>query len=246
MRTISEYDKSIPNLVLLEEQRWNDPKFTLVLRVKFMFVAFIFLIVRAFIRLKITGYKGLLDGKATKKPILLALWHGSLLLPLLSYRKEKILIITSPSGDGDLLHKVFHFMGYYSVRGSSSRQGARALLNAIREVSEGMNSAIAVDGPKGPVFQVKPGIVAIAQKTGALIVPVGSAYSKHIAFKKAWDKTNLPLPFTKAVMHAGEPFEIKKDMSVEEGCELVRQRIEEAMKNAELNLQNYSKRVKVN
>lgn len=109
-----------------------------------------------------------------------------------------------------------------------------------------MNSAVAVDGPKGPAFQVKPGIVAIAQKTNAVIVPVGSAYSNYISFKKAWDKATLPLPFAKAVMHAGEPIEIKKDMLVEDGCELVRQKIEEATKNAELNLQNFSKSVKVN
>ena len=54
---------------------------------------------------------------------------------------------------------------------AASPQSARAIAIMIRRVRAGTDALIAVDGPSGPAFQVKPGAAFIAQRAGAVIVP---------------------------------------------------------------------------
>ncbi|WP_423246900.1 DUF374 domain-containing protein [Spectribacter hydrogenoxidans] len=69
--------------------------------------------------------------------------------------------------------------------GSSSRGGARGLKGLIRLCRGGHNVSIAVDGPRGPRHQVKPGVFPIARLSGGVIVPVGIACSHRHVFKNS-------------------------------------------------------------
>jgi lysophospholipid acyltransferase (LPLAT)-like uncharacterized protein len=112
------------------------------------------------------------------------------------------------------------------VRGSSSKGGAGGLKGLIDAVDKGgFNASLAVDGPRGPIFRVKPGILKLAQATGVPLVPgAASANFRHV-FKKAWNRSYLPLPFARGVIVYGEPIYVPKDLS-DEAFETYRLKLE--------------------
>ena len=82
-----------------------------------------------------------------------------------------------------------------------------------------------MDGPRGPIYQVKLGILKLAQSTGLPLVTAASSASRKIVFKRAWNQCYLPLPFSKCVIVYGEPVVVRPDLSDEE-LERTRKRIE--------------------
>ena len=62
---------------------------------------------------------------------------------------------------------------------------------------------VTCDGPKGPAREVKAGILYLAQKTGLPIIPIANALSRKLEFSRAWDRFQVPLPFSKAVVVHG-------------------------------------------
>jgi len=153
-----------------------------------------------------------------KGPVILSLWHSDFLSSLYFYRYNKnVAVMASLSKDGDLITKSLDSLGYQTIRGSSSRGGARVLLEAVKKIKEGVTVAFTIDGPKGPVHEVKPGIIMLAQKTGVPIVPMSIAYQNAIKLNN-WDGTRIPLPFSKSVVHIGKPLKIDNGISIEDGC----------------------------
>ena len=99
-----------------------------------------------------------------------ALWHNRLLiLPFVlrrffSNRHGAALI--SASRDGDLLADAIQRFGYDVVRGSSSRLGASAVRQLNEVLASGRDVVITPDGPRGPAYELGPGIIFLAQKIG--------------------------------------------------------------------------------
>jgi lysophospholipid acyltransferase (LPLAT)-like uncharacterized protein len=91
------------------------------------------------------------------------------------------------------------------VRGSSKRKGERALLGLVGALRNGKSIALAVDGPRGPIYEVKQGITYLAGKIGKPIVPVVMSAKRSWVLEKIWDKYVLPKPFTECVIMYGEP-----------------------------------------
>lgn len=141
--------------------------------------------------------------------IIVAMWHGDLLMQPLNYRsfrpKGNVKVIVSEHRDGKLIRKVCEYLGVGAIDGSSSKGGAKALITAIKSLKQGIDVAITPDGPRGPIYSVADGIVAISQKTGAKIVPFSSKPSKYWQMK-SWDKFIIPKPFSKIDFYVGEPF----------------------------------------
>lgn len=130
---------------------------------------------------------------------------------------RKMAVMASRSRDGELMKWVLTLLGFKVVRGSSSRGGAgglKGLLDAV--IKEGCHTSLAVDGPRGPIYEVKPGILAIAQKTGKPIVPVAGSARHRFVFKKAWNQCYLPLPFSKCVVVYGDPVWVSETANEEE------------------------------
>lgn len=158
---------------------------------------------------KLPGYRRLGPG-----PLLFALWHGDY-FPIFHYaRQSRLYIIVSRSPDGEILARIVEAAGYRTVRGSTSRGATRAMIDLARVVKGGADAAIAVDGPKGPAFVVKAGIVLLAKMTGCPIVPLGAAMSRYKQFA-SWDRFRLPLPSARALVIAGEPILVPGDASTE-------------------------------
>lgn len=143
-----------------------------------------------------------------KRPFLLAHWHGDevILLPLV--KRYRLATMTSTSSDGDLMTWIVAKLGGTSSRGSSTRGGVNALRGLIRLIKyEKHNSSVAVDGPRGPIYKVKPGIFEISRLTGAPIYWVGVSASKYHIFNNAWNKAILPFPFAKVRIQWHGPFQ---------------------------------------
>lgn len=163
-----------------------------------------------------------------------AFWHQKIFFPTVSlHHVEKKTTLVSPSRDGEMLESVLKNFGYEVIRGSSRDGNIKSLAVMLKALKQGYSLGFAVDGPQGPIFQIKPGIIYMAQKTGAKIIPVGGAFKWKYEFKKAWDKFHLPLPFTKASLYLGKPITIPKDANPDDYMEIVNDAINEANKKAE-------------
>ena len=131
-----------------------------------------------------------------RKPCIFAFWHSDdlALLGFCSFRKLGILI--SRSNDGELLSKILSKLGFNLIRGSSSNGGTQGLLGMINYLNDDGQVGVAVDGPRGPIYEVKPGVVELTRRSSKPIIPV-RAYADQAWFvPKSWNKTFLPRPFT--------------------------------------------------
>jgi len=145
-----------------------------------------------------------------------AFWHGEQFIPCFLRRNENAAIMSSLSKDGEIQAGILSRLGYKVVRGSATRGGQRALVEMIRHVRTGHDSGFAVDGPKGPYREVKPGVIYLAQKCGIPVIPMSCCARKSAVFGRAWDKYELPIPFFKAVAAYGEPIHIARGDDIEQ------------------------------
>ncbi len=137
-----------------------------------------------------------------------AFWHGRQFLLFHRHRNSGVVIPASESRDGEIQAGILRRFGFDVVRGSSKRKGDRALLGLVDGLRRGKTIAIAVDGPRGPVYEVKDGVVYLAGKLNKPIVPVSTSARRFWVFSKMWDRYFLPVPFTKGVIVYGEPISV--------------------------------------
>jgi len=170
-------------------------------------------------------------GQPVRENYIGALWHNRLLIfpsvlrRFFADRSGAALI--SASRDGDLLSDAIRRFGFDIVRGSSSRLGASALLQLSDVLSRGRDVVITPDGPRGPAYELGPGIIFLAQKTGASVIPINMEYSSCWRVK-SWDRFIIPRPFSKVRVIIGQPREIRLTSTPEE-FESERLRLEDAM-----------------
>lgn len=166
-----------------------------------------------------------IDGK--KDNYIVAFWHNKLLGPSIAMKDfGKSAVLASPSRDGELISVPLEHFGFEIIRGSSDKNASASLRNLLKFVRNGYNIGTPVDGPKGPIYEVKPGLLYVAQKTGKYIVPTGTYYENKWVFNKTWDKFELPKPFSKMVFVIGKPLNIPKDMDIAEACENIKAEID--------------------
>jgi lysophospholipid acyltransferase (LPLAT)-like uncharacterized protein len=146
-----------------------------------------------------------------QQAFIFAVWHNRLLLlpsvfrRFLSPRHAAALI--SASRDGGLIAALVERFGYGTIRGSTSRRGASALLRLAEVFASGTHIVITPDGPRGPVYQLGQGVIFLAQKCNAEIVPANMEYSSCWRFK-SWDRFILPRPFSTVRVIFGPPLRI--------------------------------------
>lgn len=151
-----------------------------------------------------------------RQPIL-ALWHGRILPGLHYFRHRGIVVITSQNFDGEWIARVLHRFGFRTARGSSSRGGARALVQLRRDLGDGRPAAFTIDGPRGPARVVQPGAVFLAGATGQPLLPYHIEADRHWTLR-SWDRTQIPKPFSTVALVIGAPLEVcSTDPSVLEG-----------------------------
>ena len=165
------------------------------------------------------------------QPVIFAIWHNRLLMlprvfdPCFPTRQSFGLI--SASRDGDLVSILIERSGYGTIRGSSSRKGVSALRQLVDTLAGGSNVLFTPDGPRGPVYEASQGVVFLAQKTGAPVVPIHMEYSSCWRLK-SWDRFIVPRPFARLRAIFGMPLRIAETQTPEE-FEAERMRLQNAI-----------------
>ncbi|WP_373532125.1 lysophospholipid acyltransferase family protein [Vampirovibrio sp.] len=153
------------------------------------------------------------------KPVIYALWHGRMYCLFKAVPLDSVAILVSPSNDGEFITRLARTIGFrHFVRGSHKRGGTQAILGLRKELLERNHSiAFTVDGPRGPRYKVKPGIIRLASQTGSPIVPLGSSTQWLLSkFEKSWDHYHAPLPFTGMQLVYGKPLHVPENLSEEQ------------------------------
>lgn len=144
------------------------------------------------------------------EPVVFVFWHGQL-LPLFHYHyDEGIVVLVSEHADGEYITRIIRHGGFGTVRGSSTRGGTKGLKGLVRAAHAGMNLALTVDGPRGPVREFKPGALAVAQITGLPVIPVAAGASSCWR-ARSWDRFLVPKPFSTVRIEYGPPRRIPRD-----------------------------------
>lgn len=162
-------------------------------------------LVNSFVRVHFVN-KGSLDRLTSNdRNIIYAFFHGDMVPLLHIYRNSGFLIPVSESRDGEIMARLLKNFGLDFVRGSSKRKGHKALLELMRGMKRGKTVAISVDGPRGPLHEVKPGVVFLAGLSKAPIIPVAVSARRFRMLKKSWDRLLIPAPFAEIILLYGDP-----------------------------------------
>jgi lysophospholipid acyltransferase (LPLAT)-like uncharacterized protein len=133
-------------------------------------------------------------------PVTFVVWHNRLFLTpeiFRRYRRGRSLVaLISASGDGAWLTAFFSHVGMRAARGSSSRLGREAATALVDAQRAGYDIGITPDGPRGPCYDVKPGVVIVPRRTGAPLLLIGGEFSAAWQLK-SWDRFYLPKPFSR-------------------------------------------------
>jgi lysophospholipid acyltransferase (LPLAT)-like uncharacterized protein len=151
-----------------------------------------------------------------RQRVIYAFWHNQQLFFLYPYRKRgKICVLVSMSKDGEYIARVLPKFKMKAMRGSTTRGGYSAL-RGLMDISEaGYSPVITPDGPRGPIYNSRSGIIYLAQKTRLPIIPAGAACSNKLKVN-SWDKFQVPLPFGKCAVVYGEPVWVGETDDIEE------------------------------
>ena len=131
------------------------------------------------------------------KNCVIAFWHQDELSLIPCFANKGIVAMVSYSKDGTIMATALTLLGYRIVRGSSKRKAVSGFLAAYKMIKKGYNFSTAVDGPRGPIYKAKDGIIRMSEKSKLPIFPMRSFPHRFYCFKKAWNKAKLPIPFTR-------------------------------------------------
>lgn len=141
-------------------------------------------------------------------------WHGRSLLPAVVFRNKGYWALISLSRDGEIQNSVFQRFGFQTIRGSTGRGGVRGALQMARKVKEGGVLAFTPDGPRGPTHKVQLGVILMAEKSGAPIIPFSTSSNRRWLMK-SWDSYMIPKPFARCPFLLGEPIYIPANLNEE-------------------------------
>ncbi len=144
--------------------------------------------------------------------VILAFWHSRILFMPFSYLGDKACIMNSIHRDGEIITRVIKRFGIRAVRGSSTRGWRGGLKGMLEAYGHGYDLLIVPDGPRGPRFQAKPGVLQLARATGAPIFPVTCSAAWKLTIP-SWDQLIVPLPFSHVRYMAGAKILVPPDAS---------------------------------
>lgn len=163
------------------------------------------------IRFEVENWENLEKIEREGKIPILAFWHNRIFPATYYFRHRGIVVMSSQSFDSEYVARFIQRFGFGIVKGSSTRGGVGGLIEMIRLVKKGFPAGFSVDGPKGPVYQAKTGIVMLAKKTGNPILPFSIETEKYWTIK-SWDRLQIPKPFARAKIFIGEPIEFGENV----------------------------------
>ncbi len=145
-------------------------------------------------------------GNYPSQPTVFMIWHRDQIPLTLLNKNKNIGVLVSQSKDGQLIAGPISKLGYVPVRGSSTRGGTQALRGLINHLKSS-SIAITPDGPRGPIYTIKDGLLTTAYLSKREIMPVAIDVNKEWVFK-SWDKFRFPKPFSTIRMKYGNSYSV--------------------------------------
>lgn len=158
-------------------------------------------------RVSAINQRGFQEHRRARQPVIFAFWHAHMLPLVWQHRDEGVAVLISQHADGEIIARICEALGYRTVRGSTSRGGARALVELDRQLEQGIDVAITPDGPRGPALSIAPGVVYAAQRANAPIIPIDVRASRAWRLR-TWDRFMIPKPFARVTIRYGDPHEV--------------------------------------
>lgn len=146
--------------------------------------------------------------RAARRPYIHCLWHGEQLALLWAFRGQGAAILISEHGDGEIVARAAMSLGFTTVRGSSSRNADRALLDLTRVLNDGGSIAVTPDGPRGPRHSFAPGTLIVAHRASAPIV-LTRAFATRVWKLRSWDQFEIPKPFARVTVVLSDPVRVE-------------------------------------
>ena len=141
-----------------------------------------------------------------KQRVIFAFWHGNYTLLLASLRTKNAVALVHLSFRGNYIAQLASTLNYHIVR---TPGGGRSILEFVKAIKQGYSGFVAVDGPQWPPHKTKPGIIYIARKAGAKIVPLTVESRRGLVLGRRWDNHFIPLPFNNIIVRVGKSIEVK-------------------------------------
>lgn len=169
------------------------------------------------LRVEIIGKKAYDDLKRDNKNVIFAVWHQATFVMFDLYRKKDTAILITSEVRGQVLGKVAEWMGYKALPIFLERKitMARSTARLLQYLKQGHDVVIAVDGPKGPLHEVKPGVFYLSENSKTPIIPVGVKAFTKLTFSWRWDKYYIPLPFSKVRISLGKAIKPQESNEVD-------------------------------
>ncbi len=150
------------------------------------------------------------------KSALFAVPHGRM-IGLLRFQdnRSRVTILISPSRDGEIIARTITNLGLTASRGSQKQDAVKGGLQMVKAAEAGKHLVVMVDGPRGPAYEVKPGIIKMAEITGLPIIPFTSS-SRNAMTMWGWDSF-MATHWGSPILHVfGDPIEVPDGVSADE------------------------------
>ncbi|MEE8473223.1 MAG: hypothetical protein V3S82_08645 [Dehalococcoidia bacterium] len=194
-------------------------------------------VVMRWIRFIPVGDAEIFKVKEQGRPVIFVGWHGHNFINLGVYPRmfgqdSRAVIMVRNNHGG---HILAHFARRRKIsvvflgKDPKSLRWAKGVAKVIDLVKNGYDALVAVDGPEGPAYQVRPGAALIAKRSGAVLVPMVAASNRKINLVKRWDKQMIPLPGARTVVHFGPIIDPLEQPSLPPAIEELRGKIAEAL-----------------
>lgn len=173
------------------------------------------LILRVTIKVKISGHENLRKNSNH----IFCLWHSFVPLALISATPliPKFLDrapqawMQHPLWYMKPIHVLLRLMGVKKIimgsTGHSGREAAEQLLDHLRQ---GCSTVLNPDGPHGPAFVLKKGILHLSLESKVPVVALRFS-SSNFRELRTWDRKKLSYPFSTVEMEIGEPIHVTKE-----------------------------------
>ena len=127
----------------------------------------------------------------------------------------KACFLISGSVDGEVPERIARAYGAEVIRGSANQSGALALRDQHAMMKKGYSIVTTADGPRGPKYEIKSGVMVMARVGGIPLVPVACA-ADRAWYLDRWDDFMIPKPFARIVLGVGEPYSIPRETKLNE------------------------------
>jgi lysophospholipid acyltransferase (LPLAT)-like uncharacterized protein len=185
-----------------------------------LIILLIYLIVKS-CRVEVHGLDPFRE-KAMHTPCILVSWHNQIcLLPHILGTQARPLIfrpVISKSRDANLLDRVVKMYPPNAAIRVPHDAKSQAMRTILKSIGKGVVPIFTPDGPRGPRYSIKEGVIFAALAGKAQLVPMLWEASRFWELP-TWDGLRIPKPFSKLVFRFGEGYTPKrekgKDLSAE-------------------------------